>query len=112
MFYLDYNNKNYWKEGSEENNTNVLGSNFFIWCIYLCKINDKNIIISTADKKIFIDEGYGKRTGYLQGEEYVFGRGTGSIKIIRNNHGEIIKIIRDDNVETRISTSCYKFNKD
>ncbi len=78
---------------------------------YVCKINDKNIIISTEDKKIFMDEGYGKRTGYLQGHEYMFGHGTGSIKIIRDKRGEIIKIIRDDNVETLMSTSCYKLNK-
>lgn len=78
--------------------------------VYVCKINDKNIIISTVDKKIFMDEGYGKRIGYLQGQEYVFGRGTGSIIIIRNNHGEIVKIIRDNNIETHISTSCYNFN--
>lgn len=58
-----------------------------------------------------MDEGYGKRTGYLQGKEYVFGRGTGSIKIIKNTHREIIKIIRDNNIKTRISTSCYEFNK-
>lgn len=79
--------------------------------MYVCKINNKNIIISTADKKIFMDEGYGKRTGYLQEEEYVFGHGTGYIKIIRNNQREIIKIIRDDNVETRTSESCYKLCK-
>jgi len=38
--------------------------------IYVCKIDDKNIVISTIGKKIFMDEGYGKRTGYLQGQVY------------------------------------------
>ena len=75
---------------------------------YLCKINDTNIVISIEGKKVIMDEGYGKRTGYLQGNEYVFGHGTGTVKIIKNKKGHIVKIYRDDNVDTYTSTSCYK----
>ena len=63
---------------------------------YVCKVNEKNIILSVKDKKIHMDEGYGQRIGYLQGTEYLFGHGTGSVKVMQNKKGKITKIIRDE----------------
>lgn len=73
---------------------------------YVCKVNDSKIWISLAGEKVFMDEGYGERVGYLQGEEYIFGHGTGSIQILKDNKGYINKVIRDDNVNISTSVFC------
>ncbi len=79
---------------------------------YTCKVNGENIGITLdgAEKIKMVDE-YGIHIGYLHGKEYSFGHGAGSIKITKDKTGNIISVVRDDNVNTYTSVSCFTNSK-
>jgi len=93
----------------------LLISIFFITLVsnaydYVCYFKNSKIFFSLHDNIIEMDEGYGNRKGYREGEEYLFGHGTGSLKIIKSNN-EITGVIRDDNVDTYMSSECKNTKK-
>lgn len=76
--------------------------------LYTCKVNGENIGITIDGKKKIrmVDENGILRIGYLNGQEYNFGHGAGSVKITKDKKGNVVSILIDDNVNTYTSMSC------
>ena len=90
----------------------ILFSSAFVFAntiSYKCVADSEDIMhIKLSGKKIYMSDNYGDFTGSLYKGEYLFGHGTGSIKIVKGSvETEHITIMRDDNVNEKYF-SCQK----